>query len=62
MDTTYTAGAGGGRKGNAPVLLSVAEDGKSGIEVSLDGETVWLRAYPNRACRAVNSRISSENP
>ncbi len=30
------------KKEDTPVLLYVAEDGKTEIEVSLDGETVWL--------------------
>ncbi|MDP3957736.1 MAG: RhuM family protein [bacterium] len=30
------------KKENNPVLLYVAEDGKTEIEVNLDGETVWL--------------------
>ena len=30
------------KKENSPVLLYVSEDGKTEIEVSLEGETVWL--------------------
>lgn len=30
------------KKENSPVLLYVSEDGKTEIEVNLDGETVWL--------------------
>jgi len=35
-------GIGRNQKMDTPVLLYVAEDGKTEIEVSLDGETVWL--------------------
>lgn len=47
------------KKEKTPILLYVAEDGKTEIEVSLEGETVWLsQKQMGRNCFKKQCRLS----